>query len=289
MKGFEECPILFILYIDFPLKEWYIFLEHSVCAHGKSEVSIIPATIKEIALACGVSEGTVDRALNGREGIKKETKERILQTAKDMGYRPNHLARSLARGRSGAIGVVCAGLSNPFFSSFVEAIERMAYENGYYLNLILTHGSREKEMEGIQYLAGRQVEGVIIMPLGHGEEYEQELLRLNIPIVTVYNRLSDKFIHVDVDGRLIMKNAVHRIVEKGYGRIAYLDMGYGTERAEQNNRYSMNQRRFGYEDGIREENLGALMRDSRRVNAKRGRFPLQRRRRFLKRRVCLVL
>ena len=111
-------------------------------------------------------------------------------------------------------------------------------------------------MEGIQYLAGRQVEGVIIMPLGHGEEYEQELLRLNIPIVTVYNRLSDKFIHVDVDGRLIMRDAVHRIVEKGYGRIAYLDMGYGTERAVQNNRYSMNQRRLGYEDGIREEDLG---------------------------------
>ena len=219
-------------------------------------MSVISATIKEIAQLCGVSEGTVDRALNGREGIKKETKERILQTAKDMGYRPNHLARSLARGRSGAIGVVCAGLSNPFFSSFVEAIERMAYENGYYLNLILTHGSREKEMEGIQYLAGRQVEGVIIMPLGHGEEYERELLRLNIPIVTVYNRLSDKFIHVDVDGRLIMRDAVHRIVEKGYGRIAYLDMGYGTERAVQNNRYSMNQRRLGYEDGIREEDLG---------------------------------
>ena len=234
-----------------------IYFSNTPCAHTeKSEVSVISATIKEIALLCGVSEGTVDRALNGREGIKKETKDRILQTAKEMGYRPNHLARSLARGRSGAIGVVCAGLSNPFFSSFVEAIERMAYENGYYLNLILTHGSREKEMEGIQYLAGRQVEGVIIMPLGHGEEYEQELLRLNIPIVTVYNRLSDKFIHVDVDGRLIMRDAVHRIVEKGYGRIAYLDMGYGTERAVQNNRYSMNQRRLGYEDGIREESLG---------------------------------
>lgn len=242
--------------IDFPKKECYIYLRYFVCAHERNEVSIISATIKEIALACGVSEGTVDRALNGREGIKIETKERILQTAKEMGYRPNHLARSLARGRSGAIGVVCAGLSNPFFSSFVEAIERVAYENGYYLNLILAHGSREKEMEGIQYLAGRQVEGLIIMPLGYGEEYEQALLNLNIPIVTVYNRLSDKFIHVDVDGRLIMKNAVHKIVEKGYGRIAYLDLGYGTERAEQNNRYSMNQRRLGYEDGMREENLG---------------------------------
>lgn len=227
-----------------------------MCAHERNGVSNISATIKDIALACGVSEGTVDRALNGREGIKKETKEKILQMAKEMGYRPNHLASCLARGSSRTIGVVCAGLGNPFFSSFVEAIERMAYENGYYLNLILTHGSREKEMEGIRYLADRQVDGLIIIPLGFGEEYEQALLGLQIPIVTVYNRLSGKFIHVDVDGRLIMKNAVHQIVEKGYGRIAYMDLGYGTEWAGQNNRYSLNQRRLGYEDGIRQEKLG---------------------------------
>ncbi len=214
------------------------------------------ATMKDIALQCGVSEGTVDRALNGREGIKKETKERILQTAKELGYRPNHLASCLARGSSKTIGVVCAGLGNPFFSSFVEAIERMAYENGYYLNLILTHGSREKEMEGINYLAGRQVDGLIMIPLGFGEEYERELLQFHIPIVTVYNRISDKFTHVDVDGKMIMKNAVQRMVKKGYQRIAYLDLGYGTPCDLKNNRYSLNQRRLGYMDGVAQEALG---------------------------------
>lgn len=214
------------------------------------------ATMKDIALQCGVSEGTVDRALNGREGIKKETKERILQTAKELGYRPNHLASCLARGSSKTIGVVCAGLGNPFFSSFVEAIERMAYENGYYLNLILTHGSREKEMEGINYLAGRQVDGLIMIPLGFGEEYERELLQFHIPIVTVYNRISDKFTHVDVDGKMIMKNAVQNMVKKGYQRIAYLDLGYGTPCDLKNNRYSLNQRRLGYMDGVAQEALG---------------------------------
>lgn len=229
-------------------------------AHEKiKKVSVISATIKDIALRCGISEGTVDRALNGREGIKKETKERILQVAKELGYRPNHLASCLARGSSKTIGVVCAGLGNPFFSSFVESIERMAYENGYYLTLILTHGSREKEMEGINYLAGRQVDGLIMIPLGLGEEYEQELLKLQIPIVTVYNRISDRFTHVNVDGRLIMKNAVHKMVEKGYQRIAYLDQGYDRSRDLKNNRYSLNQRRLGYIDGMEEEGLGEPM------------------------------
>jgi len=228
-----------------------------VCAHeNEKRVFIISATIKDIALKCGVSEGTVDRALNGREGIKKETKEKILQMAKEMGYRPNHLASCLARGSSKTIGVVCAGLNNPFFASFVESIERMAYENGYYLNLILTHGSREKEMEGINYLASRQVDGLIIIPLGLGEEYERQLLNLHIPIVTVYNRISDKFTHVNVDGRLIMKNAVHTMVEKGYRRIAYLDSGYDHSRNLKNNRYSLDQRRLGYIDGMEEEALG---------------------------------
>lgn len=222
-------------------------------------VITISATIKDIAIKCGVSEGTVDRALNGREGIKKETKERILQMAKELGYRPNHLASCLARGTSKTIGVVCAGLGNPFFSSFVESIERMAYENGYYLNLILTHGDREKEMEGINYLAGRQVDGLIIIPLGLGEEYERQLLNFQIPIVTVYNRISDKFTHVNVDGRLIMKNAVKKMVERGYQRIAYLDQGYDRALDLKNNRYSLNERRQGYMEGIKEEALGEPM------------------------------
>lgn len=222
----------------------------------KKKVNSISATIKDIAILCGVSEGTVDRALNGREGIKKETKEKILQTAKELGYRPNHLASCLARGSSKTIGVVCAGLDNPFFSAFVESIERMAYENGYYLNLILTHGNRDKEMEGINYLAGRQVDGLIIIPLGLGDEYEQKLLSFGIPIVTVYNRISDKFTHVDVDGRSIMQNAVHAMVKKGYQRIAYLDHGYDCSVNRNNNRYSLNQRRLGYMDGMKQEALG---------------------------------
>ena len=216
----------------------------------------ISATIKDIAMLCGVSEGTVDRALNGREGIKKETKEKILQMAKELGYRPNHLASCLARGSSKTIGVVCAGLDNPFFSAFVESIERVAYENGYYLNLILTHGSKEKEMEGINYLAGRQVDGLIIIPLGEGEEYEKQLLDFHIPIVTVYNRISKRFTHVNVDGRQIMKDAVHKMSEKGYRGIAYLDLGYDRSVNLKNNRYSLNQRRLGYVDGIRQEGLG---------------------------------
>lgn len=217
----------------------------------------MPVTIRDIARKCGVSEGTVDRALNNRCGIKQETKELILKTAKELNYQSNHLASCLARGRTMNIGVVCAGLSNTFFSRLVEEIEKMARQNGYFITLILTHNSVEKEKEGIRYLASRQVDGLIIIPLGHGPEYEKELLQYDIPIVTIYNRLSDEFVHVDVDCRQIMRNAVSFISSKGYSRIAYMDPG--STNPNNKNRYSFEQRQLGYIDGIKDEMLDEPM------------------------------
>ena len=213
-------------------------------------------TIRDIAEKCGVSEGTVDRALNNRAGIKTSTKELILRVAKELDYKPNHMASCLAKGNTKTIGVVCAGMQNPFFTALIEAIERIAYENGYYLTLVLNHNDMEKEREGITYLAERQVDGLIIMPLGHGAEYEAWLAGLDIPIVTVYNRISDKFVHIDVDGREIMEEAVARLVQKGYKRVAYLDHGYDMECIRSHNRYSLNKRRQGYMDGVEKEQLG---------------------------------
>jgi LacI family transcriptional regulator len=212
-------------------------------------------TIKDIAAACGVSEGTVDRALNNRCGIKEETKHKILQVAKELDYQPNHLARCLATGSTYTIGVVCINLSNNFFSLLIEEIEAIAKENGYFINLILTHNDPVRELEGIKYLARRKVDGLIIFPVGIGKEYEKELKTLNVPIVTVYNRISSAFTHVDVDCRQVMRNAVSYIVQKGYKRVIYMDIGIQRLRAKGINIYSLEERRSGYLDGIKDEIL----------------------------------
>ncbi|MDP4088779.1 MAG: LacI family DNA-binding transcriptional regulator [Bacillota bacterium] len=220
---------------------------------------IIASTIKDIAALCGVSEGTVDRALNNRSGISEKTKSRILQAARELDYHPNHLARSLAKGSTYTIGVVCINLSNNFFSLLIEAIEAIAKENGYFINLILTHNDPVREMEGIRYLAGRKVDGLIIFPVGMGKEYEKELKKLNVPIVTVYNRISSDFIHVDVDGRQIMRNAVSYIVQKGYSRVIYMDVGIQNLRRQGINIYSMEERRNGYLEGIKDEMMKEIV------------------------------
>lgn len=211
-------------------------------------------SIKEIARLCGVSEGTVDRALNNRTGIKEETKQRILATAKKLNYQPNHLARCLATGCTKTIGVVCLDVCNSFFSSLINVIEEVAKEHGYFITLIITRSEVETELEGIKYLADRKVDGLILFPIAKGDSYTGMLKELKIPVVTIYNRISNDFDHIDVDCRNIMSTAVSFIKNKGYETIAYLDVGKLYLDSEKNV-YSFEERRKGYEEGISKENM----------------------------------
>jgi len=233
----------------------YVIIEKNVCVHEKELISI-PATIKELAVYCGVSEGTVDRALNNRIGIKDSTKQRILAAAKELGYRPNHLARCLATGSTKTIGIVCVDLRNNFFSSLIESIEMAAQESGYFISLTLTHNDPRKESDAIQYMAERHVDGLILFPISTGGAFVEKLQSLHIPIVTIYNRLSDDFVHVDVDCRQIMRSVVSYLVEKGYHRIIYVDPHFQEMKEDGINVFSIEQRRMGYLEGMREEMLG---------------------------------
>lgn len=207
--------------------------------------------IKDIAKKCNVSEGTVDRALNNRGGIKEETKELVLRVAKEMNYKPNHLARCLAKGKTYTIGVMSINLSNTFFSILIEAIEAEARKHGYFIDLILTHNDKKREIEALNHFALRKVDGIIMFPVGVKEELEDLIKSINIPIVSVYNRLICKEIpHIDVDCRKIMRNAVKMLRDKGYEEIWYLDNGTQRLKEMKINTFSFEQRRCGYEEGI---------------------------------------
>ena len=85
-------------------------------------------TTNDIARICQVSRTTVLRALNNKGRISKTTREKILQTAKDLGYRPDLLARGLVKGRTMNIGVVVFDVKNQYFAQMLSAIEGKAQE-----------------------------------------------------------------------------------------------------------------------------------------------------------------
>ncbi len=208
-------------------------------------------TIKDIARHCGVSEGTVDRAINNRPGIKESTRRRVLEAAKLLNYKPNRIAQSLATGRTMTIGIICFDLYNNFFTSLIDIIEANAKSKGYFINLILTHRDRKKETDGIQYLVERLVDGIIIFPVGIGERYVEYLKSIKRPVVTIYNKISDEFAHISVDDCSAMSDAVKYIKSKGYERIYFITPAIGIQEKNGLNVYTLKRRLNGYINGLR--------------------------------------
>jgi LacI family transcriptional regulator len=179
-------------------------------------------TIKEIADICGVSHGTVDRALNNRPGISEKTKSKILKVAKELNFKPDFLARSLAKGSTKTIGVVIFDLYNRAFSQLTSAIEIESRRHQYFVNLLLTEKDIQTERKVIEHLVDRKVDGIILFPINFGSEFESYLESLRIPVVTVCNKLSGDWSYIGIDDRSAMRDAVVHVVSKGYERVVYI-------------------------------------------------------------------
>jgi LacI family transcriptional regulator len=179
-------------------------------------------TIKEIADICGVSHGTVDRALNNRSGINVMTKNKILKVAKEYKYQPDFLASSLAKGRTKTIGLVLFDLYNRCFSQLTNAIETESRRQDYFVNLLLTDKDIQTERKVIEHLVNRKVDGIILHPINFGTEFESYLEQLNIPIITICNKLSDHWSYIGIDDRSAMRDAVSYVSKRGYDRIVYI-------------------------------------------------------------------
>lgn len=174
-----------------------------------------------LAEICGVSQGTVDRALNDRKGISPATKARILEVAKQYGYRPNIHARCMAGGRSMLIGVVVFDLWNDYFAELLTDIEQQCREKGYATVVMFSHKDPTTERECIETLYSMHADGIILCPAGQGEAYENFLLSLQMPIVTVGNTLS-KIPYIGMDNRIAAMDAVRTAKEAGCEHLVFI-------------------------------------------------------------------
>ena len=210
-----------------------------------------------LAEICGVSQGTVDRALNGRKDISEKTKERILKVAKEYGYRPNLHARSMSGGKSMLIGIVVFDLENEYFADLVTEIERYSAERGYYSIIMLTHKDKETERKCIENLYYMAVDGIVLCPINDGKEYENYLNSLDIPILTVGNRLGN-IPYASIDNRLAMREATRCAKKGGYKRLIYLMPNI----PEGENAYAQEERLKGF---IEEAEEGGTVYEIKRV------------------------
>ena len=119
-------------------------------------------TTHDVAKRAGVSQPTVSLVLsrNPKARVAEGTRERVLQAASELGYRPNLLARGLVRRRSFALGLIVPDLKDPFFADVASGAERVASDEGYALLLCDRRGNGS--IRHLEALRGRQIDGVII-------------------------------------------------------------------------------------------------------------------------------
>lgn len=120
------------------------------------------------------------------------------------------------------IGVVVFDLKNQYFSDILMHIEENCGLKGYSTVVMFTDKKADKEIECIENLYHMAADGIVICPINHGEEFENFLLSLNIPIVTIGNKLQGKIPYVGIDNAQAMSDTVHYIREKGYEAVVYV-------------------------------------------------------------------
>ena len=138
-------------------------------------------SLKELSELSGYSMNTVSRALRDEDDVKPETKAAIRNLAQQMGYTPNRVAKSLRLGKTNTIGVVSADSANPFFAEVIIGIEDAARSRNHHMLLVNTEEDPARELEAIEVLLGRQVDGLLLIPVC-GERNNSEYLKtLSIP------------------------------------------------------------------------------------------------------------
>jgi len=147
-------------------------------------------TLADIAREAGVSLMTVSRVVNQKDGVGSEQRQRIETLIKQMGYRPSGIARSLVTQRTGTIGLVVPDIANPFFPDIARGVEQIAFQHGYSLLLCNTEENPSRELDVLDLLLEKQVDGVILCSSRLPSEKLKEILPAFAAVVLV-NRMPE--------------------------------------------------------------------------------------------------
>lgn len=183
-----------------------------------------PPTMKQVATLAEVSAMTVSRVLRGDTGVSADKRARVEAAVRELGYRPNTLARNFRHGqRTGTIGLIVTNLANPFYARLALGIEEAFAEDGLRLMITNTAGDAARERDAVRDFSARRVDGVILVPAGADQAYLAEELPTALPVVTVARPPAgfeaDCVLVDDFGGAY---SATSRLLAAGHRRIGFL-------------------------------------------------------------------
>jgi len=184
-------------------------------------------TIKEIAAACNVSPSTVSLVLNGSQKIKAATRERVMQAAKDLDYRPNEMARSLVSQKSRCLNVTVPALNHVFsdvyFGEIISGIYQEANEAGYKIMLDIAQESFIGNKEYLNILRNRRADGMLYIASTIEDRFLLEFEDEPYPLMMVNHYFPDSSLnYLSVDYRQAATLAAEHLLELGHRHIGLI-------------------------------------------------------------------
>jgi len=184
-------------------------------------------TLDDIAKRLKVSRVTVSKALRGHSDISVETTKRVQSVAKELGYSPNIIARSLSSRRSHMIGLVVPKIAHNFFGSVIEGVYDSAFENHYETILTVSQENADREWLHLQTLVSMRVDGIIISISQETQDVKRFtwIRKMGIPLVFVDRKPEQPlsgFSSVLNNDREGAYQAVEHAIKVGYRKLGFI-------------------------------------------------------------------
>jgi LacI family transcriptional regulator len=150
-------------------------------------------TRNDVARRAKTSTAVVSYVVNGGpRSVAPHTRDRVNAAIKELGYRPNGLARALRANRTLVLGLLVPDATNPFFAQFAKAVEDVAFSQGFTLLFGNASDDPEREAFYLKSFSEQQIDGLLLMSVGGGTKSFEELDRLHSRLVVVDRLLPDR-------------------------------------------------------------------------------------------------
>jgi LacI family transcriptional regulator len=184
-------------------------------------------TIKDIARLANVTPATVSMALNNRPRIGAETRQRILAIARDIGYQPDFIARSLRHRHTNTIGLMIKNIADPFYPQLAWGIGQAAQARGYNLILCNVGDNMADKATTLQILRSRSVDGIVSTVTLDQDPYLETVVAERLPFVAVVRTLrssplAEMIDSVTLDNYTGGYQAIEHLYRLGHDRIAVI-------------------------------------------------------------------
>jgi len=187
-------------------------------------------TIRDVAVAAGVSHQTVSRVINNKPEVAEETRRRVWQVIQELGYQPSAIARGLASKRTYTLGLINADFDDPFYAGLVIGAEAVAREHGYFLMISSTERNPDGKPVYLRLLTEREVDGILFVRPSTEQDNRHivSMLHQGIPLVTTaYHVPGVRLTVVDVDNVDGGVKATRCLIDIGHRQIGMITGPFG--------------------------------------------------------------